>query len=364
MGGEQISEPQIVRISLVRRYGIMAKRVIFSDLHFGDSSCSLSRKTVAEGLRKFLHGLGHVHELILAGDILDANISSLTTAIKGRAGTGSWPRQLGFQKWLSFIFEGGKFDAKKIIYIPGNHDYVIWNILSSNKAFVKPLSRGQFPENLPLMEAVFPEPFIRGVAPKKMHARFIVAYPDHEFSLAGRSVLVTHGHYLDNKQSLFKGLRQFVKKEKGNEARAVRKFFIRTAMYQAAANAISYTKFTREFVDETHKKIGGIFDIIGKLRNKPIDKNMLRAIEMYLRYFRKRKPDVFIFGHTHEAARSETRQKLIKKPIEVWNDGSFIKSRLSRRSGTFIVTDDNPKTGGIIKLYEINSRGNVKEMNV
>jgi predicted phosphodiesterase len=342
----------------------MAQRVILSDLHFGDPLCSLRRKKVTEGLSKFLRGLGEVEEIILAGDILDANISSLTTAIKGRKGTGSWPRQLGFQKWLSFIFEGGQFNAKKIIYVPGNHDYIIWNILSTNKAFVKPLSRGQFPENLPLMEAVFPEPFIRGVAPQKMQDRFIVAYPDHEFSLAGRSVLVTHGHYLDNKQSLFKGLRKFVREEKGKEGRAVRKFFIRTAMYQAAANSISYTKFTREFVDEAHKKIGGIFDIIGKLRNKPIDKDMLRAIEMYLRYFRIRKPDVFIFGHTHEASRSETRQKLIKKPIEVWNDGSFIEEKGEKRAGTFILANSRVTSDNQVKVYQIDLKGNVFEKNV
>ena len=342
----------------------MAKRLIFSDLHFGDPLCSLRREAVAKGLRKFLRDIGQVDELILAGDILDANISSLTTAIKGKGATGSWPRQLGFQKWLSFIFEGGQFDAKKIIYIPGNHDYIIWNILSTNKVFVKPLSKGQFPENLPLMEAVFPKPFIRGVAPKKVQDRFIVAYPDHEFSLASRSVLVTHGHYLDRKQSLFKGLKKFIKEEKGNEAQAVRKFFIRTAMYQAAANSIAYTKFTREFVDEAHKKISGIFDFIGELRHKPIDADMLRAIEMYLHYFRKRKPDIFIFGHTHEAARSETRQKLIKKPIEVWNDGSFIENKGENRAGTFILTNSRVILNNQVKLYQVDLKGKVLQKEV
>jgi hypothetical protein len=61
----------------------MAKRLIFSDIHFGDPSCSLSNKSVAEGLRSFLWDLSEVQDLILAGDILDANISSLTRAIEG-----------------------------------------------------------------------------------------------------------------------------------------------------------------------------------------------------------------------------------------------------------------------------------------
>lgn len=111
----------------------MAKRLIFSDLHFGSPHCSLRRKVVVDGLNKFLNEIGPVDEIIFAGDILDANISTLTIAMEGvRAKeAGAWPRQLGFRKWLSIIFKLKNFSAKKIIYIPGNHDYVIWNLLAT-----------------------------------------------------------------------------------------------------------------------------------------------------------------------------------------------------------------------------------------
>lgn len=207
----------------------MAVRVIFSDLHFGDPLCSLRRKVVTQGLRSFLQGLGRIDEIILAGDILDANISSLTRAIEGLKGTGAWPKQLGFRAWLSYLLEDGGVDVGRIIYIPGNHDYIVWNILSTDKAFVQPISNGQVPTELPLMEAVFSKPFIRGVAPFSMQDKFSVIYPDYEFNLAGQSVLVTHGHYLDELQTLMKNLTELVRKEGGNEARAVRKFFIGTA---------------------------------------------------------------------------------------------------------------------------------------
>lgn len=347
----------------------MAVRVIFSDLHFGDPLCSLRRKQVTQGLRSFLQGLGRIDEIILAGDILDANISSLTKAIEGLKGTGTWPKQIGFRAWLSYLLEDGRVDVRRTMYVPGNHDYIIWNILSTEKAFVQPISNGQVPTELPLMEAVFSKPFIRGVAPFSMQDKFSVIYPDYEFNLAGQSVLVTHGHYLDELQTLMRNLTKLVRNEGGNEARAVRKFFIGTAQYQAVANAVSYLKGNREFVDKTHKALSGLIDIFGKLRNQPINVKMLRAIEMYLLYFRKKRPDVFIFGHTHEPGRKSTRalgheNRLIQKNIDVWNDGSFIEDKGLGRAGSFIVTNDNPESGSPIKLYEVDLQGNVKEKTI
>lgn len=346
----------------------MAVRVIFSDLHFGDPLCSLRRKLVTQGLRSFLQGLGRIDEVILAGDILDANISSLTKAIEGLKGTGVWPKQIGFRTWLSYLLEDGGLNVGRIVYIPGNHDYIIWNILSTDKAFVQPISQGKVPTDLPLFEATFSQPFIRGIAPQRMRDKFEVIYPDYDFTLAGRSVLVTHGHYLDEQQTLLKNLQKLVEKEGGNEAKAVRRFFIGTAQYQAAANAVSYMNWTRVPVDEIHKKLGALIGFIGKLRNKPINTKMLKAIEMYLRYFRRKSPDVFIFGHTHKPGRRSTKTlgegRLIKKEIDVWNDGSFVEDKIAGIAGSFIVTNDNPESGETVKLYVVDLKGNVREKSI
>lgn len=346
----------------------MAQRVIFSDLHFGDRACSLSNKSVTEGLRAFLWGLPAVKELILAGDILDANISSLTRAIEGKQNSGTWPAQLGFRQWLRHLFEGDKFSVERIVYIPGNHDYIIWNILSTNKVFVDPISQGVVPGQLPLMEATFPHPFIAGVAPAGIRDRFIVTYPDYEFDLGGRSVLVTHGHYLDEKQTLLKNLDALIRKENGNKKEAIRKFFIGTAQYQAVANAVSYLKGSRDLVERFYKGISSCFDLIGKLRDKKVDANTLRAIELYLYYFRDKQPDVFIFGHTHTAVHTNTNvlkaTRLIGKSIEVWNDGSFLSSSGGGPSGTFLVADDSAAPAGAINAFEVNSKGRVTKKNI
>jgi UDP-2,3-diacylglucosamine pyrophosphatase LpxH len=349
----------------------MAKRLIFSDLHFGDPFCSLYSQPVVLGLRSFLRGLGTVDELILAGDVLDANVSSLHRAIEGRKNSGAWPKQIGFRNWLAYLFEDNKFNCQRVIYIPGNHDYIIWNILSTNKAFVEPISQGLSPTGAPLTEGTFPEPFIRGVAPEGIRERFSVSYPDYEFSLQGHNVLVTHGHYLDETQTLFKTLRELIKKEKGNRAEAVAKFFKVTAQYQAVANAVSYMKDSRDFVEIVYRGLGSLLEVVGKLRDQPIDAKMLEAIEMYLYYFRQKEPDVFIFGHTHEAAHTNTAafgrdksKRLIGKVIDVWNDGSFIKSKSTRQAGTFIAVDDTFNSPAPVQLLKVDSKGTVTEMNV
>lgn len=348
----------------------MAKRVIFSDLHFGDPLCSLRHEAVTRGLAEYLRGLGGVEEVILAGDILDANVSSLSLAIWGRpaSGAGGWPEQLGCEGWLSTIFQGLALNPKRIVYIPGNHDYIVWNLLATELAFMTPLSEGRRPKGLPMMSGFFERPFIRGIAPVALRDRFVVSYPNHEFNLGDKKVLVTHGHYLDAKQSLFRDLGDTLDKKDGNVKAAVRDYFKRTAQYQALANSVSYFHDDRVFVDKVHKGLSGLLDSIrflGLLRKEAIDEGMLRAIEMYLDYFCERRPDYFIFGHTHEAGQACTSQipadkRLITKDIKVINDGSFIESE--HDAGSFVVVDDGPGVADPIRLLRMTLRGVVEPL--
>jgi hypothetical protein len=82
-----------------------------------------------------------------------------------------------------------------------------------------------------------------------MRDRFVVEYPDYFFDMARRSLLATHGHYLDEKQTHFKNIEALIEHENGGESKAVRNFFNFTAQYQILANIISFMKGSREFVD-------------------------------------------------------------------------------------------------------------------
>jgi predicted phosphodiesterase len=211
------------------------------------------------------------------------------------------------------------------------------------------------------MSGIFPAAFVRGVAPEEWRDRFVVVYPDYEFTLSDRQVLVTHGHYLDGKQTLFKDLDELVRKEGGNEAKAVRKFFIGTAQYQAVANAISYLKGSRTLVEKVYKSLDGFWGMFGKLRNQPIDEEMLTAIELYLLHFAKKQPDVFIFGHTHEAGHNFTKASCKgTRKVEVWNDGGFLEAVDRNLAGTFLLTEDDGAMGKIT-LYEVKLDGQIRE---
>jgi len=356
----------------------MAIRVIFSDLHFGDSNCSLRRLVVASSVRSFLRKIGKVDELILNGDILEGNLAPLTKAIEGVKGKGPWPKQIGFRKWLSYIFEGDKFKAGKIVYIPGNHDYIIWNILSTNRIFVDQIFQGKIPENLPLTEDEFLKPFINGIAPDRYRNKFVVNYPDYMFQLGKRKVLVTHGHYLDTSQTLYKDLKRYIKDAKGNKKKGVRDFFIATAQYQAIAGTVSYRRSTRGAVEWFYKGPYEVvsfmkkwFKPISALRNKIINKDALKAIEMYLNCHvggESKDPDVFIYGHTHKPGRSNTsklknRNRLIAKDIDVWNDGGFFENKKTKFAGSFMVTDDKRPIQDQVQLYYVDLKGKITRKN-
>lgn len=357
---------------------IMAIRVIFSDLHFGDSNCSLRRQAVASSVRSFLRKIGKIDELILNGDILEANLSPLKTAIEGVKGTSAWPKQIGFRKWLAYIFEGDKFKAGKIVYIPGNHDYIIWNILSTNKVFVDQIFQGKVLDKLPLTESEFLRPFVKGTAPTKYQNKFIVSYPDYTFSHGNSKVLVTHGHYLDKSQTFGKDLKEYIRAAKGDKKKGGRDFFIATAQYQAIANMVSYRKSTRDAVEWFYKGPYEVISFMKKwcnpiatMRNKSINKDTLKAIEMYLSYHiggKSKAPDVFIYGHTHKPGRSNTsklekRYRLIRKDIDVWNDGGFFENKKTKFAGSFMVTDDKAQIQDQIQLYHVDLKGNIVRKN-
>jgi UDP-2,3-diacylglucosamine pyrophosphatase LpxH len=346
-----------------------ALRVVFSDLHFGDPHSLLQSERVRKGLHTFFRSLGReVRELILAGDILDANIATLTAAIEGSAVPGE--NAHGLREWLAMLLTDQPFKMTRIVYVPGNHDYVIWNLLSTEKAFTQPLARGQRLTGQPLMAGFFSNPFISGIAPKSHRDRFVVGYPDYQFVHAGKKVIVTHGHYLDRSQSLFQTLDRILAKRRWDERRAVREFFIMTAQYQALAHAVSYTRQTRVLVDRVHKAVEKAFGGIGRLRNKSIGPRILDAIELYLTCFHPgARPDVYIFGHTHRsdhalstAFGSRRKRRLIPKPFHVHNTGGFVAEKRARRAGTFLVLHEADDAGSIVTHYAIDRTGNVTRL--
>jgi predicted phosphodiesterase len=354
-----------------------------NDFLRGRQYCALRRDAVRQGLTAFLQHLGTVDELILNGDILDADVASLTEAIEG----GHGGQTIGLRRWLDEILHApDRFRVERIIYIPGNHDYKIWDLLSTERAFMQPLAgTAPRPDESPLTSYCFDDPFLKGVAPPAYRDKFQVCYPNHTFALNGRAVLVTHGHYLDKKQTGYQDITDHLKKTHGNREEAKRRLFINTALYENLANLGSYVKSTRKATDFI-ADVGTWMDWInakGDLRDCPIDAKQLSAIEKYLTCYLGlvTLPDVFVFGHTHVPGHSKLsdfgrtlakpvldvcgkspKKRLFEKDIEVWNDGSFVEYPNKDLAGTFLLADDGDAKP--IRRYDVGMAGQVTDVTL
>ena len=113
------------------------KLAITSDTHLGDPLCSLvewNGNDYVEGpkYQEFREAAGTNNDyLILLGDILDFSVTSYENAY--RAG-----------KVFFTLVQKDKI-ADQIIYVPGNHDYDIWNIVENEVNIIHQIKNGKIP---------------------------------------------------------------------------------------------------------------------------------------------------------------------------------------------------------------------------
>jgi len=320
-------------------------------MHFGVNDISLNNAEVADVLYRFISEHKPWNSVIFSGDLLDLNLATLTTALEGNNTADT--HLLGFREFIKNVLDklADSLSVENWIYIPGNHDYWVWNTLSTQVACLSVLSSGSCMGTIPspLMQYKWQgnAAFISGVFPASVRDRVAVEYPDHVIKRNEGDILITHGHYLDWSQTEFEDLCKSLKDCK-DQKDVVRRIFIQTAQYQAVANAVSFTSRTRRFIDllfgpgnlkdriikyfkNLFKNASTIFN--SSMRNKTMDIKQLMFIEYYLKYFQNYEaepPKYFIFGHTHKQGSASTkdipdREKIYKgKEIKVFNAGSFL----------------------------------------
>ncbi len=327
----------------------LKRYLILSDMHFGIDEVSVNDPKVVDTLCKYISANKPWKEIIFSGDLLDLNLSTLTVALEG--GHSAKSSVLGFRDFIARVVNEleSASAVEKWIYLPGNHDYWVWNTLSTQIACLSVLAGGDHLGTVPTPLTEYKwqgkEVFFSGIFPTSVQDRVIVEYPDHIIEYNGGNIIITHGHYLDWSQTELRDLcKSFKNCEDQNEA--VRRIFINTAQYQTIANAVSFTSRTRRFIDLLFGP-GNIIDkvkkffkelfrnasnvLISPMRNKPIDTQQLIFIEYYLKCFRNIKdspPTIFIFGHTHKQASASTKkipdeEKLYNAEIKVHNVGAF-----------------------------------------
>jgi len=199
------------------------KIAIISDAHLGDPMSTLfymerdsqGNKHVRQGDRyqKFVEAAGTGNNyLILVGDIIDFAIESYEDAYKVAK--------------AFFLEVKSREIAKKIIYIPGNHDFDIWHTVEHQVQVIEPLGKGEnenasgflwsvagriddrqkqksrvFTTYLSEATPASPNPTYTGLFLDKItepEPLFEFCYPNlYLITDEGETIIITHGHYLE-----------------------------------------------------------------------------------------------------------------------------------------------------------------------
>lgn len=362
--------------------------MVLSDMHFGTPESSINVAQFRDPLIDYMVSRAPWDEIVFTGDLIDINLSTFTRAIEG----GTWQDLngplFGFRQFVQELDirmrrqspeKGLKHLTQKWIYVPGNHDYKIWDMLSSKLVCDDVLASGKKMGSVPTPvmtgKWIGEESFFAGIFRTYCaQNQVIVEYPNHEINFRQEKMVLTHGHYLDAKQTRFNDLSDYLSNFKSPEEirNARRRIFIETAQYQTVANTISFTMGFRGLAnvlvgpDAFGNKIKKLYHQVGSSllillfprearKGKRLSSKQLRNMGCYLEQFcqYKKLPRWFIFGHTHHQGKEKSNLG-----VDVYNAGSCYSDR--DIPITFLEIETNAQGMPIIQLMCIDRNGNVK----
>lgn len=178
------------------------KLAVVSDLHFGDDNCVLVEQgdtawRLNKGVENRLGFLANLDVLILLGDIFDLSIASYEKA---------------FAASRPFFELVVKLGVKKIVYVPGNHDTMVWHALEYETRITRPLAaegraqsfRASLPAIIRAAAGTVELPGVSGKLGDVFLSKFtktpvVVAYPNAYIvaPAPAPTVLLSHGQYLE-----------------------------------------------------------------------------------------------------------------------------------------------------------------------
>jgi len=314
---------------------------VLSDAHFGDRSSWLETPSVHAGVVDLLKQRSDVSVLVLLGDTLDLNFGSLTTAIEGRLrGT---MRRPGFRAFMAAVCQSTS--VRKIIYIPGNHDYMIWDWEARQRNVLEPLGAGHPLSGTMLQGGMFSDPFLAGVLPEGHRENMMIVFPHLVLKLSENRVVLTHGHVLDRIQN--GGVKLASIADTADRRVFFRRLSIASAQYQMFAHTIAVRRSTRRGTHTWYHRITGLHDRLSELRerifglrNKAPSQKILRDIGLYVTHVvGLSDAHAFVFGHTHLAGVWTCVPSMLNaSPMKVYNCGSFLPPG-NRNASMLILTN-------------------------
>ena len=342
----------------------MGHIIVFSDSHVGDRHCSLRKEEAQE---KFINDLKQypvIEELILLGDIFEINLAPLNKALDGTPGYFEPENEQdpNYSGMRSFLKKLDGLPIKKIVYLPGNHDYRFLQLLNSMDHDQKPMEKDTPIERKPLFRVSYPSSFLNGLYPQSLQGNFTVEYPEHLITTStGEKIVLTHGHHLDKTQTLYQNIEDAFKNASQDNSSELKERILqyesRINAYQGIAYSQSKNYELREIIEKAYSGYRKLGKLIGKfrrwwqqrahnksgLRRNSISPKLMMRVKIFLRFISDHKDiAAFVFGHTHDPDLKWDRDhKLL-----VANCGSFLVEWKRPRDfgddefvGTYVVID-------------------------
>ncbi len=304
--------------------------VVLSDSHFGEDGAMLTREDVVEGLLSELRRLGRIDLLVLLGDIWDLWRNGFTAVAEAGA-----PFFRALAAWNG---------PREFLLVPGNHDYHLWEYHEEGRRRramgweevegVCVLTGERADENiLCLLEEL----------PLWLH------YPFLSLRVGGRDILLMHGHHLDFFSRSFWWAKTYwlarwiLKRSSGvtlsDLDRLNKPFFelLTQTAYVPELRAWEYRfyailRFLARLL-RFDSKSGG-----SPRRYTSVEQNTKEATGLLREFLPGFIPDVYVFGHTHQAGFSRIR--VGPRPVLLANCGCWLEDDVEATGGTYVVIDD------------------------
>jgi len=317
--------------------------LILSDLHFGDSRCTLHDMETVRGLVQRLQPYTPLHEIVLLGDILDLQLANWAQAVEGTISHKPFRKSVGFRYFINYLLDAA--GARTITYVPGNHDYRIYEYHSIEKHLLRPLRNGRKLSGRAGFFRSFSDGFLQGVIDRK-DAKLQIVYPHYSMRLNGSTLILTHGHFFDPTQAfnqeigrVFRGSVDLTREQ---VSRIRHRYFRRVSLYQNVVCGLSMKKELRDAFSALYQPVSMLkHKLSHRSRKTFLTPAMIRSIRNYVRFCcRAKNVEGIIFGHTHRPGQTTIGDGI---PRVVWNCGSFLRESPKSPLGSFITVRSAPK---------------------
>ncbi len=304
--------------------------VVLSDLHLGDDSALLVREELVERLFAELSALGDIDMLVLLGDVWD--LWSTGFAAAARAGN-------------AFFTALAAWGAPgECLLVAGNHDYHLWTACDERR-----VRREMGWEEVEEVSISLAQERARAERLCMVHDLPLwMYYPILSLEVAGKKVLLTHGHHLDFFSRSFWWAktswlaRWILGRSRGiclsDLDRLNRPFFelLTQTAHVPELRAWEYRfygllRFFARMLRFQSKSGASPRRLTSVEQNTGEARTLLRdLLPGYI-------PDLFVFGHTHRAGFS--RIAVGRQPVMIANSGCWVKGSGDETDMTYLVID-------------------------